>query len=334
MDLSNRAGTAGFPSVRPRRLRASAAMRDLVRETRLDAANFVYPLFVVPGTGIRTEVRSMPEVHQISMDQLVRECDQLLELGLRSVILFGIPEEKDARGSGAYAEEGIVQQAVRTIKEARPEMLVVTDVCLCEYTDHGHCGLLDGERIMNDESVELIALTALSHAAAGADIVAPSDMMDGRVAAMRDLLDAGGFDGVPIISYAVKYSSGFYGPFRDAAHSTPSFGDRRSHQMDPANAREALKEARLDLAEGADILMVKPALPSLDIISALYTSTDVPIAAYQVSGEYAMIHAAARNGWLDLEATMMESLLSIRRAGASIIVTYFAKRAAEKLRRA
>jgi porphobilinogen synthase len=249
------------------------------------------------------------------------------------VILFGIPEEKDPAGSGAYADDGIVQRAVRAIKTSRPEMLVITDVCLCEYTDHGHCGLLDGEEILNDESVDLLARTALSHADAGADIVAPSDMMDGRVAAMRRALDDNGHHGIPIMSYAVKYASGFYGPFRDAAHSTPSFGDRRSHQMDAANTREAMKEARLDLAEGADMLMVKPALPSLDIISRLYESSDVPIAAYQVSGEYAMIHAAARNGWLDLETTMMESLTAIRRAGASIILTYFAKRAAAKLKK-
>jgi porphobilinogen synthase len=324
---------SGFPTVRPRRLRRTAAIRDLVRETRLDPANFVYPLFVVPGNGVHTEVRSMPEVHQISIDGLTAECDELLELGVRSVILFGIPEEKDPAGSGAYADDGIVQRAVRAIKTSRPEMLVITDVCLCEYTDHGHCGLLDGEEILNDESVDLLARTALSHADAGADIVAPSDMMDGRVAAMRRALDDNGHHGIPIMSYAVKYASGFYGPFRDAAHSTPSFGDRRSHQMDAANTREAMKEARLDLAEGADMLMVKPALPSLDIISRLYESSDVPIAAYQVSGEYAMIHAAARNGWLDLETTMMESLTAIRRAGASIILTYFAKRAAAKLKK-
>lgn len=324
---------SGFPTVRPRRLRRTAAIRDLVRETRLDPANFVYPLFVVPGNGVHTEVRSMPEVHQISIDRLTAECDELLELGVRSVILFGIPEEKDPAGSGAYADDGIVQRAVRAIKSSRPEMLVITDVCLCEYTDHGHCGLLNGEEILNDESVDLLARTALSHAGAGADIVAPSDMMDGRVAAMRRALDDNGHHGIPIMSYAVKYASGFYGPFRDAAHSTPSFGDRRSHQMDAANTREAMKEARLDLAEGADMLMVKPALPSLDIISRLYESSDVPIAAYQVSGEYAMIHAAARNGWLDLETTMMESLTAIRRAGASIILTYFAKRAAAKLKK-
>lgn len=311
---------------RPRRLRRTAAIRNLVRETRLDPACFIYPLFIVPGERVRNEVPSMPEVFQMSVDEAVRECEELMRIGVRAVILFGIPEGKDVRGSGAYADDGIVQRAVRAVKAAVPEMLVVTDVCLCEYTDHGHCGLLDGERIENDPTVELLARTAVSHARAGADIVAPSDMMDGRVAAIRAALDAEGFNEIAIMSYAVKYASAFYGPFRDAAGSTPSFGDRRSHQMDPANAREALREVELDLAEGADIIMVKPALPYLDIIGALAATADVPIAAYQVSGEYAMIHAAARNGWLDLDAAMRESLLGIRRAGASIIISYFAKR--------
>lgn len=311
---------------RPRRLRRTAAIRNLVRETRLDPACFIYPLFIVPGEGVRLEVPSMPEVFQMSVDVAVRECEELMCIGVRAVILFGIPEAKDEHGSGAYADDGIVQRAVRAVKTAVPEMLVVTDVCLCEYTDHGHCGLLDGERIENDPTVELLARAAVSHARAGADIVAPSDMMDGRVAAIRTALDAEGFSDIAIMSYAVKYASAFYGPFRDAAGSTPSFGDRRSHQMDPANAREAMREAELDLAEGADIIMVKPALPYLDIIGALAAVADVPIAAYQVSGEYAMIHAAARNGWLDLDAAMRESLLGIRRAGASIIISYFAKR--------
>lgn len=273
----------------------------------------------------------MPEVFQLSIDQAVRECEELLELGVRSVILFGLPESKDAEGTGAYIDDGIVQQAVRTLKERVPEMLIVTDVCLCEYTDHGHCGLLHGEEILNDETVDLLARAAISHAKAGADIVAPSDMMDGRVGAIRDGLDSEGFQNIPIMSYAVKYSSSFYGPFRDAAGSAPSFGDRRSHQMDPANIREAMREVQLDLDEGADIIMVKPALPCLDVIREVYTTTDVPVAAYQVSGEYSMIHAAAANGWLNLEATMMESLTAIRRAGASIILTYFARRAAELL---
>ncbi len=313
---------------RPRRLRRTAAIRDLVRETHLNLEGLIYPLFVVPGERVRSEVISMPEVYNLSIDEAVRECRELMELGIRGVILFGIPESKDSEGTGAYAEDGIVQRAVAAIKRELPEMLVVTDVCLCEYTDHGHCGLIRDGEILNDESVSLLERTAVSHAAAGADIIAPSDMMDGRVAAIRAGLDANEFQDVPIMSYAVKYASGLYGPFRDAAHSTPSFGDRRSHQMDAANFREAMKEARLDLEEGADILMVKPATFYLDVIHELYQSTDVPIAAYQVSGEYAMLHAAARNGWLDLERTMLESLLSIRRAGASIILTYFAKRVA------
>jgi porphobilinogen synthase len=313
---------------RPRRLRRTAVLRDMVRETRFDPAGLIYPLFIVPGEKVRREVSSMPEVYQLSVDEAVRECCELLDLGVRGVILFGIPETKDSEGTGAYDEHGIVQRAVAAIKREAPEMLVVTDVCLCEYTDHGHCGLLDGERILNDSTVDLLVRSALSHVAAGADIIAPSDMMDGRIGAIRRGLDAEGFEEIPIMSYAVKYASSFYGPFRDAAESAPSFGDRRSHQMDPANIREALKEAKLDLAEGADILMVKPALPYLDVIKSLHDITDVPIAAYQVSGEYAMLHAAARNGWLDLEGAMRESLLAIRRAGASIIVTYFAKRLA------
>jgi porphobilinogen synthase len=315
---------------RPRRLRRSPGIRDLVRETRVDVSGLIQPLFIVPGRRVRYEISSMPEVCNLSIDEAVRECAELLERDVRAVILFGIPEAKDAVGSGAYDHNGIVQDAVRAIKRELPEMLVVTDVCLCEYTDHGHCGLLHGEEILNDETVELLARTALSHAEAGADIIAPSDMMDGRIAAIRRELDGGGYANTPVMSYAVKYASGFYGPFRDAAQSTPTFGDRRSHQMDPANAREAMKEARLDLAEGADILMVKPAMPCLDIIRGLHETTDVPIAAYQVSGEYSMLHAAARNGWLDLDRTMDESLTAIRRAGASIIITYFAKRFAER----
>ncbi|MCB0712496.1 MAG: porphobilinogen synthase [Ignavibacteriae bacterium] len=311
---------------RPRRLRRTEGIRNLVRETRLHTDNLVAPLFIVPGTNVRREVVSMPEVFQLSVDEVVRECIGLIELGIKSVILFGIPESKDAEGSSAWDSEGIIQRGIRAIRKEVPEMTIITDVCLCEYTDHGHCGLLDGEHILNDESVELYVRMAISHAEAGADMVAPSDMMDGRVAAIRDGLDAEGFEGIPIMSYAVKYASGFYGPFRDAADSTPSFGDRRSHQMDPANGREAMREALLDLEEGADILMVKPAMPNLDIINQLYQNTDVPIAAYQVSGEYAMLHAAAQKGWLDLERTMVESLTSIRRAGASIIITYFAAR--------
>ncbi len=315
-------------TMRPRRLRQSAALRGLVRETRFDPAGLVHPLFVCEGEGVRREVASMPEVYQMSIDEAVRECEELAALGVGAVILFGIPGSKDAVGTGAYAADGIVQRAVAAIKRAVPGLLVITDVCLCEYTDHGHCGLLDGEHIVNDSTVELLVRTALSHAAAGADIIAPSDMMDGRIGAIRLGLDEHGFSETPIMSYAIKYASAFYGPFRDAAGSAPSFGDRRSHQMDPANIREAMKEALLDLDEGADILMVKPALPYLDVIRALHERTDVPIAAYQVSGEYAMIHAAARNGWLDLDAVMRESLLAIQRAGARIIVSYFAKRMA------
>jgi porphobilinogen synthase len=303
----------------------------MVRETRLDTAALIQPLFIVPGEGVRREVVSMPGVFQLSVDEALRDCTELYRIGVRSVLLFGIPESKDAVGSGAYADDGIVQRALRGIRSEVPEMTLVTDVCLCEYTDHGHCGLLDGETILNDPSVELLVRTALSHAEAGADIIAPSDMMDGRIGAIREELDASGFSDRAIMSYAVKYASSFYGPFRDAAGSTPSFGDRRSHQMDPANAREALREARLDLDEGADILMVKPALPYLDIIKTLYDATDVPIAGYQVSGEYSMIHAAAANGWLDLDRAMEESLLSIRRAGASVIISYFARRYAEGL---
>ncbi len=324
--------TTSLPLIRPRRLRRTAAIRDLVRETRLAPENFIYPLFIIPGTATRRPVASMPEVFQLTIDEAVKECGELLELGIGGVILFGIPEAKDPVGSEAYDDEGIVQRAVRAIKSALPEMLVVTDVCLCEYTDHGHCGLLHGDTIVNDETVDLLARSALSHARAGADIVAPSDMMDGRVGGIRDLLDAEGFQDVPIMSYSVKYASSFYGPFRDAAGSTPSFGDRRSHQMDPANFREAMREVELDIEEGADIIMVKPALPCLDVIREVYASIDLPVAAYQVSGEYSMIHAAAANGWIDLENAMMESLTAIRRAGASIIITYFARRAAARLR--
>lgn len=317
---------------RPRRLRRTEGIRSLVRETRLHPSNLMAPLFVMPGEKIRREIPSMPEVFQLSVDEAVKECADLMDAGVGSVILFGIPEGKDPEGSGAYAENGIVQRAIRAIKREIPELVVATDVCLCEYTDHGHCGLLDGEEILNDESVELYVRSALSHAESGADIIAPSDMMDGRVGAIRGGLDEHGFQNIPIMSYAVKYASSFYGPFRDAAESTPAFGDRRSHQMDPANFREAMREAYLDLNEGADILMVKPALPNLDIVRELYSTTDVPIAAYQVSGEYSMMHAAAANGWLDLNRAMMESLTCIRRAGASIILTYFAKRAGRLMR--
>ncbi|MEE8200734.1 MAG: porphobilinogen synthase [Candidatus Acidoferrales bacterium] len=320
-----------FPQTRMRRLRRTEALRNLVRETRLTAANLVYPLFVVPGEGVRKEVGSMPGVFNLSVDELVKECREVKKLGLPGVILFGIPEAKDELGSGAYAEDGIIQQAVRAIKKEVPELLVLTDVCLCEYTSHGHCGKVENGEILNDPTLELLAKTALSQARAGADLVAPSDMMDGRVAAIRETLDVNGFEHLPILSYAAKYASAFYGPFRDAAHSAPQFGDRRSHQMDPANVEEALREVALDIEEGADIIMVKPALPYLDVIRRVRERFDVPVAAYQVSGEYSMVHAAARMGWLDLERTMLEAATAIQRAGAQIILTYFAKDLARKL---
>ena len=314
-----------FPEYRSRRLRRTAPLRALVRETRLSADQLVYPLFVVPGKKVRQQVVSMPGVFRVSVDNLAAEAEALLALGINAVILFGIPEKKDGAGSGAHAKDGIVQRAIKQLKRSAPQLMVITDVCLCEYTDHGHCGFLIDNEVDNDATLEILAETALSHARAGADMVAPSDMMDGRVAEIRAALDENGFEMVPIMSYAVKYASAFYGPFRDAAESTPQFGDRRGYQMDPANVREALREATLDTEEGADILMVKPALAYLDIIAKLREEFDLPIAAYQVSGEYAMIKAAAANGWIDGERAMEESLLAIRRAGADIIITYFAK---------
>ena len=297
----------------------------------MQPANFIYPLFLVPGEGRRKEISSMPGNYQLSIDEAVKECEEAKKLGLGGVLLFGIPEHKDEEASGAYDPKGIVQEGVRAIKRAVPELLVITDVCNCEYTSHGHCGkIVDGD-VDNDSTLGWLAATALSHARAGADIVAPSDMMDGRVEAIRTALDQEGFDQTAIMAYAAKYASGFYGPFREAAESAPQFGDRRSYQMDPANAREALKEMQLDYEEGADILMVKPALAYLDIIAAAYQSFDAPIAAYQVSGEFSMILAAAQNGWIDKDRVMMETLTSIKRAGASIILTYFAKDAARLL---
>ncbi len=320
-----------FPEYRPRRLRRNEALRALIRETSLFPNQLIYPLFIVAGKNIREEVVSMPGVFRVSVDQLAKEAGELLALGINSVILFGIPDKKDPVGSGAHAKDGIVQRAIKELKNKTPELLVITDVCLCEYTDHGHCGfLIDGE-VDNDATLEILAKTALSHVRAGADMVAPSDMMDGRVAEIRAALDENNFDMVPIMSYAVKYASAFYGPFRDAAESTPQFGDRRGYQMDPANSREALREATLDTEEGADILMVKPALAYLDIIAKLRDEFDLPLAAYQVSGEYAMIKAAAAKGWVDGERVMQESLLSIRRAGADMIITYFAKDMAKLL---
>jgi len=320
-----------FPEVRMRRLRRTEALRRMSRETILRRDDLILPLFVVEGSGVREPVRSMPGVHRHSVDTLVNEVKEVYDLGIPGVILFGIPADKDARGSGADAADGIVQRAVEEAKRVEPDLCVITDVCLCEYTDHGHCGVLDGEQVENDPSVERLAATALSHARAGADVVAPSDMMDGRVAAIRAALDAGGHPDVAILAYAAKFASAFYGPFRDAAESTPAFGDRRAYQMDPPNAREALREMRLDLAEGADALMVKPALPYLDILAAARREFDVPLAAYHVSGEYAMLKAAAERGWLDGERAMAEALLAIKRAGASWILTYAAKEIAPTL---
>lgn len=317
-----------FPSTRLRRTRMNEAIRGMVRETRLSPVQFLYPLFVCPGTGVKREIPSMPGNYQWSVDTLVEEARSVKALGIGGVLLFGIPETKDERGSSGYDDQGVVQQAVRALKRGVKDLLVVTDVCLCEYTSHGHCGLVDGEEIRNDATLALLARMALSHAKAGADIVAPSDMMDGRVGAIRALLDQNGFVNTPILSYAVKYASGYYGPFREAAESAPAFGDRRSHQMDPANAREAIREVEQDLEEGADIIMVKPAGPYLDIIRMVRDRFPVPLAAYQVSGEYSALMAAGRLGWLDLPRVMMESLTGIRRAGADIILTYFAKEAA------
>ena len=317
---------------RPRRLRRREGVRNLVREARLSRENMVLPLFACPGEGVRREVASMPGVHNLSVDEIAREASEAFDTGVSSVILFGLPESKDETASGAYARDGIVQQAIRAVRRAAPEMVVIADTCLCEYTSHGHCGVIREDEVLNDESLELLAQTAVSQAQAGADIVAPSAMMDGQVAAIREALDAAGFEHIPIMSYAVKYASAFYGPFREAAGSTPSFGDRRAYQMDAANAREALREAELDYAEGADILLVKPATCYLDIMKMVRDRFDLPLAAYHVSGEYAMIKAAAQRGWIDEHRVMMETLTSIRRAGADIIITYYAREAARAIK--
>ena len=314
-----------FPATRPRRLRRTAPLRDLVRETALSPRDFIYPLFVCPGRDRAQPVTSMPGVSQLSVDRAAEEAETVHRLGIPGVILFGVPEAKDPVGSEAYADRGVVQEAIRAIKDKVPDLLVVTDVCLCEYTDHGHCGVVEGGDVDNDGTLELLAREALSHARAGADMVAPSDMMDGRVGAIRTALDRDGFPQVAILSYAAKYASGFYGPFREAAESTPQFGDRRSYQMDPGNGDEALREVETDIAEGADMVMVKPALPYLDVISRVKQRFRFPTAAYNVSGEYAMIKAAARNGWLEESRVVPEVLLSIKRAGADVILTYFAK---------
>ena len=321
----------GFPYTRPRRLREKRLLREMVQETKLSVMDLIYPLFVRPGKGVRNPIASMPGCYQLSVDELVKEAKEVKALGIPAVILFGIPERKDERGSEAYSDEGIVQRAVRALKDSVPGLVVITDVCLCEYTSHGHCGLVEGERILNDPTLELLAKQALSHVRAGADMVAPSDMMDGRVKAIREALEGEGYHHVPIMAYSAKYASGFYGPFREAAESPPQFGDRSSYQMDPANSDEALREVALDLEEGADIVMVKPALAYLDILRRVKETFKVPVAAYNVSGEYAMIKAAGRLGWLDEERVMMEVLLAIKRAGADLILTYFAKEAARLL---
>ena len=321
------------PFRRLRRLRMTETIRGMVRETELSPKDFIYPLFVVTGTNVKREVSSMPGVYQMSVDQIVRECVDVKALGIPAVIFFGIPDEKDEVGSGAYDEDGVVQQAIRAVKREVPELYLITDVCLCEYTSHGHCGIVRGNEIVNDESVELLAKEALTHAQAGADMVAPSDMFDGRVRAIRAVLDEHGFHNTPIMSYAAKYASGFYGPFREAAESTPKFGDRRSHQMDPANGDEAIREVEQDILEGADIVMVKPATPYLDIIYRVKHEFRMPTAAYNVSGEYSLVKAAAARGWVDGERVMMEMLTGIKRAGADVILTYFAKEAARYLDR-
>ena len=320
-----------FPAYRPRRLRRNDKLRNLIRETTLEPRNFIYPLFIGPGKDKAQPVSSMPGIAQWTVDRAVRECQEVDALGIPAVILFGIPEHRDAIGSEAYLDEGIVQQAIRGIKETVPDLLVVTDVCLCEYTDHGHCGIIKNGAVDNDATLELLAREALSHAQAGADIVAPSDMMDGRVAAIRKILDENSFSQIPIMAYAAKYASGFYGPFREAAESTPQFGDRRSYQMDPANVDEALREVELDIREGADIVMVKPALAYLDVIYRVKQKFGYPLAAYNVSGEYSMIKAAGQNGWIEEPRIMMEVLFAIRRAGADMILSYFAKDAARLL---
>ncbi len=318
---------------RPRRLRRNDALRGLVRETRLTPEDFILPLFACPGERVRREIQSMPGVHNLSVDEIAKEAAEAFELGVRGVLLFGLPESKDETASGAFEDQGIVQRAVRAIRQAAPEILIMTDTCLCEYTSHGHCGVVRNGEVLNDETLELLARTALSQAEAGADVVAPSAMMDGQVGAIRETLDTGGFEQVAIMSYAVKYASAFYGPFREAAESTPTFGDRRSYQMDPPNAREALREAEIDYSEGADVLMVKPATIYLDVLRMVRDRFDLPLAAYHVSGEYALIKAAAQNGWIDEERVMLETLTGIKRAGADIILTYFAREAVQALKR-
>lgn len=318
-----------FPIHRPRRLRGNDTLRRMVRETRLSVDDLIYPMFICPGEGVREPIGAMPGVNQLSVDQGVEECREVAGLGIPAVILFGIPESKDAAGTGAYVDDGIVQQAIRTIKQNVPDLMVITDVCLCEYTDHGHCGVIKDEDVQNDPTLQLLVKTSLSHVHAGADMVAPSDMMDGRIGAIRTALDEENLTHIPIMAYSAKYASAYYGPFREAAGSTPQFGDRRSYQMDPPNTNEALREVEMDLEEGADIVMVKPALAYLDIIQRVKSTFEVPLAAFNVSGEYAMIKAAGQMGWIDEDRVMMESLVAIKRAGADMILTYFAKDAAK-----
>ena len=320
-----------FPQYRPRRLRRNENLRRMVRETFLRIDDLIYPLFVQPGKGIKEPISSMPDNYRFSIDELVKEIKDIYKLGIPAIILFGIPEKKDELGTEAYAKDGIIQRAIKAIKDSVPEIIVITDVCLCEYTSHGHCGVIKNNEVDNDATLELLAKEAVSHAEAGADMVAPSDMMDGRVKAIREALDRSGFSHIPIMSYAVKYASAFYGPFREAAESAPQFGDRRSYQMDPPNAREALREAELDVGEGADIIMVKPALPYLDIIYRVRQAINRPIAAYNVSGEFSMLKAAIANGWLEEKRVILEALTSIKRAGADLILTYFAKEIASWL---
>ena len=320
-----------FPSLRLRRLRRSDALRALIRETKVDVGDLIYPLFVVEGNKIKQEISSMPGQYRLSHDLLPKETEEIARLGIPAIILFGIPKKKDEVGSSAYHPKGVIQQAIRAIKKATPELLVITDVCLCEYTSHGHCGVVVDGYVDNDKTLELLAKTALSHAEAGADMVAPSDMMDGRVKAIRQALDGDGFQNIPVMAYAAKYASAFYGPFREAAESAPQFGDRRSYQMDPPNWREALREVEQDIAEGADIVMVKPALPYLDVIRRVHDTFNHPLAAYSVSGEYSMVKAAAQQGWLDEKRIVLEMLTAIKRAGADIIITYYAKEAARWL---
>ena len=321
------------PLYRPRRLRESPLIRRMVRETRLGVENLILPLFAVHGRGVREPIDSMPGVSRLSLDEVLREAKDAASMGIPAILLFGIPQSKDPRGSEAYAEDGIVQQVARAVKETIPDLLVITDVCLCQYTSHGHCGIVEDGRVKNDASVELMARVALSHVESGADVVAPSDMMDGRIGAVREALDEAGYTETPIMAYSAKYASAFYGPFRDAAENAPQFGDRRSYQMDPANAAEAMREVGLDVDEGADIVMIKPALPYLDVIARARQEFGLPLAAYSVSGEYAMIKAAGRLGWLDEERCMLEALTAIRRAGADLVITYFAREAARLLER-